>query len=78
MNKDINYISADEMFKELGYTKEYCNRYTTFDEEGYPKEVVFMNKEFYCLTRKEDFIGWGAIDMSLLKAINKKIEELGW
>ena len=68
--------SADEMFEELGYEKEIigngCSYYSDDKEIEFLENVVRkMEKriwidDFHCITLQE------------LKAINKKVEELGW
>lgn len=67
--------TADEMFEKLGYRKEkrYTNAITYFNcDEDY--EISFdLNLETIDL----DMFG-GEISVRELKAINKKVEELGW
>ena len=65
---------ADKMFEELGYIK---------DETG--DEIIYqLNNHEICflLNRKMFDCGCGivrdVINMQELKAINKKVEELGW
>lgn len=63
--EDKGNVSAEQMFKELGYkktmNKDYCNGvhaiiYQKFDEENkqsYQIEFYFINKEvLYCATRE--------------------------
>ena len=70
-------MSADEMFEELGYLKEICDEsetlyrnkenvelYIIFDKQ-YKKIGGYPTYDYFC-------------DMSILKAINKKVEELEW
>lgn len=62
--------SADEMFEELEFEKNmtYENVISYEDE----KNLI----EFW--TDREIFTCDGNIDKKTLKAINKKVEELGW
>lgn len=65
-------MSADEMFKKLGYFKFYSNGDVTRYSDEHNTIIEFYNgkkvfdKSVYCITMKE------------LQAINKKVEELGW
>ena len=85
--EDIKEKSADEMFEELGYRRvNYCGigvmatRHLEKDEICYEIGAgvyyILMTPEYvYKQTRS----GFGClINMQELKAINKKIEELGW
>lgn len=60
--------TADEMFEELGYEETYHNFYSS---ELYDTTINF--KTIY----KELYIN-GNLGMQELKAINKKVKELGW
>ena len=70
-------MTADEMFEELGYLKK---------EEEY--EISFINNEAECLIKFiipnkvveliEGYKSTVHCTMQELKAINKKVEELGW
>lgn len=72
-------MKAKEMFENLGFEcqkNEFTIRYFKefrdyYDEDNYTLEIDFslIEKKIY-----SDF----SIDMCLLKAINKQIEELGW
>lgn len=69
--------SADEMFEELGYEK--------FGNEKYSYQLMYQNGNhdiiFYLGKKLFDCgcgIGREFIDMQELKAINKKVKELGW
>ena len=72
--KDIKEKSADEMFEELGY------KYSEFMYEIYyvkdGKTISFWKNR----NEVESHVGVisARITMEELKAINKKIEELGW
>lgn len=67
---------ADEMFKELGYSK--------LSEFGNEIKIVYRNPrgkhiQFNHLVKRVSFEGscrW--IDMQELQAINEKCKELGW
>lgn len=80
---------ADEMFKELGYEKvvedrriiiyENIQHFTTFEIKNallFYKIDKQISLKSYNLTENIgiDF----ALNMQELKAINKKVEELGW
>ena len=71
-------MKAKEMFEELGFEYQeneinikYYKEYTDCYDESYILEIDFrlIEKKIY-----SDF----SIDMHLLKAINKQVEELGW
>lgn len=66
---------ADKMFEELGYKKQIQNK-NILIYDGNGKDVCFV------LNTKEISIGIGFernyFNMQELKAINKKVEELGW
>ena len=85
--------TAKEMFEELGYRlisgddKELINYRINLDANSF-MQIVFNNesKSFWCgNTRNTYFDGYLRkdnnfllIDMKLLKAINKQVEELDW
>ena len=69
---------SDKMFKELGYEKhssKFRERYDLYSpDDEHLIRIVFNNK-----TRRLVIHCDGeALDMQELKAINKKVEELGW
>ena len=86
-------LTAREMFEKLEYRlisgddKELINYRIDLDANSF-MQVVFNNesKSFWCgKTRNTYFDGYLRkdnnfilIDLKLLKAINKQIEELGW
>lgn len=76
--EDIKEKSADEMFEELGYIKDANFNSISYDKEykDYFYTIVFdiKNKTFY----KCSNCNQNTINIQELKAINKKIEELGW
>ena len=69
--------SAKEMFEKLGYMQR---------EEHYSETalIVYTNGKDYIYFdydkkfSKEGFGTFSFIDMKLLQAINKQVEELGW
>jgi hypothetical protein len=70
--------TADEMFKELGYTvsngkwEEHLNTTTnTVVDNGYIQIIFYTNRTIYI--DSDDIM-----NMKELQAINKKVEELGW
>lgn len=70
--------SAKEMFEELGFEYKksdfsitYYKEFRDYDDECYILDIAFRLFEQEIST---DF----SIDMRLLKAINKQVEELGW
>ena len=69
---------AREMFEELGFecdsyefTIRYYKEFRDYDDESYTLDIVFR------LIEQKLFSDFD-IDMKLLKAINKQIEEMGW
>jgi len=68
-------MSADEMFKELGYEKTKANEYWII-YKNFRKDIDFNLKhktiEVESQMQSEEF------NMQELQAINKKVEELGW
>jgi hypothetical protein len=71
-------MKAKEMFEELGFKCEEYNSYIRYYQEftDFYDEVFALDINFRFFEKKiySDF----PIDMRLLKAINKQIEELGW
>lgn len=64
---------AKEMFEELGYKQEHhiaYIKYTKIDDYNY--YFVWFEQETESVEARFD------IDMKLLQAINKQVEELGW
>ena len=59
--------TADEMFEYSGYKNTFNNYY----EHDFGTTIEFKSKYKEILIR-------GPIDVEDLKAINKKVEELGW
>lgn len=66
-------MTAKEIFEKLGYIEK--EKYLTFveyvNEDG--DRHIWFNKNNETIEVPED-----EFDVSLLKAINKQIEELGW
>ena len=64
---------ADKMFKELGYEKEKREYAEVFILIQDTTQQIGFNKEAECI-----YVDRNYIKMQELKAINKKVEELGW
>lgn len=81
-------MTAKEMFEELGYKEvdEWNNiiHYEQIvDEKLEQKHIIefVLNHEFISMASKFGKFRYGAfngIDIQLLKAINKQVEELNW
>ena len=70
-------MSAKEMFEELGYEeiKEHSSMFAIIVYSNGKDNIYFdYDKKF----SKEGYGSFSFIDMELLKAINKQVEELGW
>lgn len=71
--------TADEMFEEMGYEKQYKNEdiYYHMDADLKDNYIVFETgyKSFAKISCYHDA---GDFTMQELQAINKKVEELGW
>lgn len=71
---------ADKMFEELGYKKITRGRGYTYLVKYYQDEdnIIYFceDKTFYKDGEYSEFCD--SISMQELKAINKKVEELGW
>jgi hypothetical protein len=68
--------SAKELFEELDYRKSVCNDGIWFDNSDGENEgdaIHFHNDKYIELLGDFEII-----ELDLLKAINKQIEELGW
>ena len=68
-------MSAKEMFEKLGYELE------THNKGGFKMPMpVYKKDDIYIIFWKKDNIkiGKNYIDLDLLQAINKQVEELGW
>ena len=77
-------MSAKDMFEELGYIKEEDNYYIRFKEindKNVKYEIVFCKEnetiELIPKINGKDHY-FTRLDMDLLQAINKQIEELHW
>ena len=74
--EDIKEKSADEMFEELGYIEhfntEYAEVFRTDSSHSFGHSIEFLTESH------KVFNTYNTINMQELKAINKKIEELGW
>lgn len=71
-------MSAREMFEELGFEYKKSDFSISYYKEfrDYDDETYILDIDFRLFEKKisNDF----SIDMPLLKAINKQVEELGW
>ena len=71
-------MTAKEMFEKLGFEYKKSDFSITYYKEfrDYDDETYILDIDFRLFEKKisNDF----SIDMDLLKAINKQIEELGW
>ena len=79
-------MSVKEMFEELGYTQSFfgskdnkCMIYNLKDGDTYIMFKPSTKEIKYCgvFINKVDCVNF-SMDMKLLQAINKQIEELGW
>lgn len=79
MNEEL---TADEMFKKLGYIKSRAQKQAGMveDEYYYPKEQTLLTfwKDKEVSKYSEETEESDYINMQELQAINKKVEELGW
>ena len=71
-------MSAKEMFEELGFecsknkfSIRYYKEFRDYDDDSYTLDIDFR------LIEEKLFSDFG-IDIRLLKAINKQVDELGW
>ena len=76
-------MTADKVFEKLGYKIDICEdygliRYKHIEKECYIRFYLDGSKEFDANEINADEIFPLQINMELLKAINKKCEELGW
>lgn len=71
-----NKKSADEMFEELGYEKEIIGN--GIEYYGADKEIDFLENVAGQMEKRIWIDDFHCITMEELKAINKKVEELGW
>lgn len=81
-------LSADEMFKKIGYkfdNNESCHNMIIYKKRFFSEkyencltnEIIFLTDEKK--VAKSDYNGLDdLINIDELKAINKKIEEMGW
>lgn len=73
MSKSIE--CADEIFAELGYTKEYED-YDTIEYSRYNGVKIFIEKSEGIIS---NYLGYETgFSLPTFKAIAKKIEEKGW
>ena len=65
--------TADEMFEELGYKKNFEDKYrANYENDGF-ETIINFDKEY-----KDVRVYNNGFDMQELQAINKKVQELGW
>lgn len=70
-------MTAQEMFKKLGYEKIECNSLINWCKVNVPNDMITFyleDKDFSC----EYYRHANVIDMPLLKAINQQCKDLGW
>ena len=74
----VKRLTADEMFEELGYYKDFDDMTHEYrkEKDGDLFEIDFWLKDKE--VSKNYYRDMGYITMQELKAINKKVEELGW
>ena len=75
-------MTAKEMFAELGYEWQETNYYIQYTKYNW-KHWIFRSKTTICFWKlMKKFSVYDEtpldIDIDLLQAINKQIEELGW
>ena len=67
-------MTAKEMFEKLGLKEKYNNEHEiAYQYKCTINEVIFIRENKHIA-----FIELNGIDMKLLKAINKQVEELHW
>lgn len=75
-------MSADEMFKELGYEKELCYYNSDVDTVSYIRNKKYSSNVTFYYRSKTVRVHYGKkendghITMDILQAINKKVLEL--
>ena len=70
-------MSADEMFKELGYDKKNEDEeFITYLDSGNEDLYILFDKRYKVVDGYPSYDYF--LDMPRLKAVNKKVEELGW
>lgn len=72
-------LSAEEMFEKLGYKKivDDKNR-IIYDNNVDLNEDIYDTRIIFKIDLKEIKFSVNEISLDELKAINKKVEELGW
>ena len=74
----VKRLTADEMFEELGYYKDFDDMTHEYRKE---KDGDLFGIDFFLEDKevsKNYYRDMGYITMQELKAINKKVKELGW
>ena len=74
--RKLKDIDADKMFEELGYKRKLHKSYDAIRYHSTNGTITFWVKDKEI--SKNMYSEAGYITMQELKAINKKIEELGW
>ena len=70
-------MTADEMFKELGYDKKNEDEeFITYLDGGNEDLYILFDKRYKVVDGYPSYDYF--LDMPRLKAVNKKVEELGW
>lgn len=81
-NVKRNNMSAKEMFEELGYEQQISEYAITYQNKDAVKYEISFNLEHKCIELEPTIDGkihyFTRLDMKLLQAINKQVEELGW
>ena len=69
-------MTAEEMFKELGYECRYFKRYIYYTKIGSNMTIEFnlKKKDYHCVCG----MGFKVPSEEEKKAIQKQMEELGW
>lgn len=67
---------ADKMFEELGYKKIEDESFIRYFKESNRRcdDIMFYKRPKTVHINNK----WNCLNMKLLQAINKKVEELGW
>lgn len=69
-------MTAKEMFEKLGYIRQVCNDGIWYDNSDGENEGDAIN---FNIRGHIQLIGdFEIVELDLLKAINKQVEELGW
>ena len=85
-NGKLSESEADKLFEELGYKKIVEHKYKQPDNDDVTELILyrdysFLEIEFWndkTISKSSVYDDDSFITMQELKAINKKVEELGW